>query len=96
MLNVWLDEIKLSVFLNCSIPLQQANMKSISFPVDLLEVLETWTLQMGYPLVSITRKDEATFSASQSVFLIDSNDTPNFDYSDGSRKYRLNLVYQCF
>jgi len=43
---------------------------------------------MGYPLVSVTKKDSTTFSVSQSYFLINPNDEPNYEDSEGSQQYR--------
>jgi len=54
-----------------------------------MEILESWTLQMGYPLVSVTRKDSSSLSVSQSYFLISTDDQPNYEDSEGSAKYRF-------
>ena len=38
--------------------------------VNVKEVMETWTLQMGFPVVTIMRLDQETATADQKRFLI--------------------------
>ncbi|XP_068202064.1 aminopeptidase N-like [Palaemon carinicauda] len=40
-----------------------------TLPASVKEIMDTWTLQMGYPVVTVTRKDN-TFTLSQSRFLL--------------------------
>jgi len=75
---------KNSIF-NC---FQQADADGLKFPVDLREVFESWTLQMGYPYVYVDRVDQTTFLIAQKYFLIDPDDKPNYEDSEGSKKYK--------
>lgn len=34
---------------------QQANQDNIPFPATIKEIMETWTSQMGYPVIAVTR-----------------------------------------
>ena len=48
------------------------------------EIMDTWTVQMGYPVVDIKRNTDGTVSASQNRFLltpITSNETDNNPYT---------------
>lgn len=67
---------------------QQADADGLKFPVDLREVFESWTLQMGYPYVYVDRVDQTTFLIAQKYFLIDPDDKPNYEDSEGSKKYK--------
>jgi len=43
---------------------------------------------MGYPYVYVGRLSQDTFHTAQEYFLIDPADKPNFEDSEGSKKYR--------
>ena len=47
-----------------------------SFPASLQKILETWVLQMGYPLLTVKKSsDSKSIIVEQEYFLIDKNDT---------------------
>uniref|UniRef100_H2YKR5 Aminopeptidase n=1 Tax=Ciona savignyi TaxID=51511 RepID=H2YKR5_CIOSA len=48
----------------------------LTFPYPLQNVFECWSLQMGYPLISVTRITPNTIRLTQEYFLIDPNDSP--------------------
>jgi len=43
---------------------------------------------MGYPYVYVDRVDQTTFLIAQKYFLIDPDDKPNYEDSEGSKKYK--------
>ncbi|KAJ8035811.1 Aminopeptidase N [Holothuria leucospilota] len=48
---------------------------------DVKKIMDTWTLQMGYPVINITRNDKM-LTATQSHFLIDPNSEVEDKYGD--------------
>ncbi|XP_039261490.2 aminopeptidase N-like [Styela clava] len=60
---------------------------STRLPTDLETILETWTLQMGYPVINIQDLDPLSnmFTLSQEYFLIDRYAEPV--HTEGSKKY---------
>ena len=56
---------------------QQAESDNNIFPYPLQDILETWTIQMGYPLITVSRDPQTNkIIVSQEVFLMDPEDTP--------------------
>ena len=47
----------------------------MTFPYDLQSVFETWTLQMGYPLITV-RETVDKIAMTQEYFLSDPQDSP--------------------
>lgn len=59
---------------------QQA--KADGKPVNVAEIMDTWILQMGYPVVTVTRSlDGATANVTQSRFLRDPLQNPSTKYT---------------
>ena len=59
------------------------------FPYPLQEILETWTLQMGYPLITVSRDSSTNkIIVSQETFLMDPEDTPADPQPGVTYKYR--------
>ena len=52
------------------------NTDGINLPYDLKDIMESWILQTGYPLVTVERTVENQLVISQKIFLIDPNDIP--------------------
>ena len=48
--------------------------------LDVKKVMDTWTLQMGYPVVTLTRKG-STYIAEQSPFLLNPNSEHSKEYN---------------
>ena len=48
--------------------------------LDVKGVMDTWTLQMGYPVVKLTRKG-STYMAEQSPFLLNPNSKHSEEYN---------------
>ena len=46
------------------------------------KIMDTWTLNMGYPLVSFDRLDISTVNVSQKHFLIDPDSPVEDKYGD--------------
>lgn len=44
--------------------------------IDVKEVMDTWTLQMGFPLVTIEKRKDGKFLAKQEHFLVNPNVKP--------------------
>ncbi|XP_077977850.1 aminopeptidase N-like [Glandiceps talaboti] len=42
--------------------------------IDMKEVMDPWLLQLGFPVVTITRKDDTTATIEQKMFVLDSED----------------------
>ncbi|XP_077983679.1 aminopeptidase N-like [Glandiceps talaboti] len=42
--------------------------------IDMKEVMDPWLLQLGFPVVTITRKDDTTAMIEQKMFVLDSED----------------------
>ncbi|XP_077988222.1 aminopeptidase N-like [Glandiceps talaboti] len=61
------------------------NMKE-SFGYDMKDIMDTWFLQMGFPVVTLTRTGTNLITAEQEHFLLDPNDIPQ-------DKYYTNLGY---
>ena len=47
----------------------------MTFPYDLQSIFETWTLQMGYPLITV-RETVDKIAMTQEYFLSDPQDSP--------------------
>ena len=47
-----------------------------SASIDVKEVMDTWTLQMGFPLVTIEKRKDGKFLAKQEHFLVNPNVKP--------------------
>lgn len=45
--------------------------------IDVKSMMDTWTLQMGFPLVTITKQDDGKYIATQEHFLIDPGAKPS-------------------
>ena len=67
------------------LPIQEAENDGLTVPYDLQEVFETWVLQMGYPLLTLTKNNDVV-TVTQEYFLIDENDSPLS--TPGSDKYK--------
>eukprot|EP00057_Strongylocentrotus_purpuratus_P033627 XP_792139.4 PREDICTED: aminopeptidase N [Strongylocentrotus purpuratus] len=64
--------------------------------VDVKQVMDTWTLQMGYPIVHVTREYSSanpSFSANQSRFLIDPEANTTTTYDDLGYQWHIPLRY---
>uniref|UniRef100_H2XYF3 Aminopeptidase n=1 Tax=Ciona intestinalis TaxID=7719 RepID=H2XYF3_CIOIN len=55
--------------------IDQAAKDGLTFPYPLQDVFETWTLQMGYPLITVERIDASTIKLTQEYFLVDPKDS---------------------
>ncbi|XP_078492244.1 solute carrier organic anion transporter family member 4A1 [Ciona intestinalis] len=55
--------------------IDQAATDGLTFPYPLQDVFETWTLQMGYPLITMERVDASTILLTQEYFLVDPKDS---------------------
>jgi len=55
--------------------IEQAKEDGITFPVDLQKVFESWSLQMGYPIITV-KKENSKITMSQEYFLVDPTDSP--------------------
>ena len=51
--------------------LQQAQLDGKSLAVK--DIMDTWTLQMNYPVVTLTQSDKDNVKATQTRFLLDRN-----------------------
>ena len=47
--------------------------------INVTEVMDTWTLQMGYPVVTVGDSNAGTASLSQKRFLLDPTQDPSVD-----------------
>ena len=62
--------------------IQQAKNDGKTFPYDLQAVFETWSLQMGYPLITVRKTGDKIYM-SQEYFLVDPDDSPvKTEFSD--------------
>ncbi|XP_070545825.1 aminopeptidase N-like isoform X2 [Ptychodera flava] len=60
---------------------------------DVKKVMDTWTLQMGYPVVTIKRTSTTTATAEQKHFLIDPDAKVETKYGDKGYKWYVKLDY---
>lgn len=51
---------------------QQSDEEGVSLPAPVKEIMDTWTLQMGFPLINVTR-DYSTGGAMVSQVQLESN-----------------------
>jgi len=62
--------------------IDQAKNDGKKFPYDLQAVFETWSLQMGYPLITVRKTGDKIYM-SQEYFLVDPDDSPvKTEFSD--------------
>jgi len=54
---------------------KQASADGLVFPFPLYNILESWIVQMGFPLVTVERISPNEIQLSQNIFLIDPSDT---------------------
>ncbi|XP_077988232.1 aminopeptidase N-like [Glandiceps talaboti] len=65
-----------------------------TYGLDFKEIMDPWVLQMGFPVVNITRVETNIVRATQQHFLIDPNDQPNDDhYTNLGYKWCVPLSY---
>lgn len=57
------------------------------------EVMSTWTEQMGYPVLSVTRVASNEFQVDQKRFMTDSNNDPNKPESTHGYKWDVPVTY---
>ncbi|XP_046856975.1 aminopeptidase N-like [Xenia sp. Carnegie-2017] len=60
--------------------------------IDVKSMMDTWTLQMGFPLVTITKQDDGKYIATQEHFLIDPGAKPSLK-SPYNYKWQIPLTY---
>nr|XP_006821163.1 PREDICTED: aminopeptidase N-like [Saccoglossus kowalevskii] len=60
---------------------------------DVKQIMDTWTLQMGYPVVTVARTSENTAIAEQKHFLIDPDAVVDDKYGDMGYKWYVQLSY---
>ena len=56
--------------------IKQAQLDKIPLPATVEEIMNTWTLQMGFPVINIKQTNNNSFIISQSHFLLDSSAKP--------------------
>ncbi|XP_070557378.1 aminopeptidase N-like [Ptychodera flava] len=59
---------------------------------DVKKVMDTWLLQMGYPVVTLSR-DGNTIHAEQTRFIMDPNEEPNDKHYDMGYKWHIPLTF---
>ncbi|XP_039261142.2 aminopeptidase N-like [Styela clava] len=64
---------------------EQADTAGLEFPTTLTIILETWTLQMGHPVVNVRKTTTNTYQVTQEYFLFDNNAT--VVHTPGSETY---------
>ena len=59
-----------------------------------MDILKSWVIQAGHPVVTVKRTDSNTLTLSQEIFLIDSNDEPgDFENAEAERfKYDKSFI----
>ena len=68
--------------------MQQASVDNVNTPFPLADILASWVLQAGYPLITLRRTDSNTITVSQEIFLIDSNDEPGDFENPEAEKFK--------
>ena len=64
--------------------------------VSVPEVMDTWVLQMGYPVVTINiNRQSGTAQISQKHFLMDDTKEPDPKYPS-TFGYKINIIYKTF
>ena len=58
---------------------KEADADSLLADVPLQQVFESWTLQMGFPLLTVARTDTDAITVTQEYFLINPDDSPNYE-----------------
>lgn len=63
--------------------------------LEIAQIMNTWTLQMGFPVITVTRSYGAavTFSAAQHRFLSNPDSEPQTTYPDLGYKWHVPLTY---
>ena len=56
--------------------------QAVDYKYDVSEIMDTWTRQMGFPVVKVSHVQGATYRVTQNRFLLNSNDT--FDPADSA------------
>jgi len=56
--------------------IDQAGVAGISTPYDLFNIIESWIVQMGFPLLTVEKTGTNEITVSQEIFLIDPADSP--------------------
>ncbi|XP_046395915.1 glutamyl aminopeptidase-like isoform X2 [Ischnura elegans] len=62
---------------------------SANHTINVKAIMDTWTRQMGYPLVTITREGRRKFRATQKRFLLSPNspNTPSYPFTSSSANF---------
>ncbi|XP_063952709.1 aminopeptidase N-like [Lytechinus pictus] len=60
---------------------------------DVKAIMDTWTLQMGYPLITLERTDETTVTAHQEHYLSNPSEGVSDKYGDVGYLWQVNLQY---
>ncbi|XP_063963335.1 aminopeptidase N-like [Lytechinus pictus] len=60
---------------------------------DVKKIMDTWTLQMGYPVVNVRRLNDTHFNASQEHFLINPDAGVDDRYTDLGYQWYVYLTY---
>lgn len=74
--------------------LWQVYTETVNGPLKIKDIMDTWSLQMGYPVVNITTQGDH-FQISQSRFLLIPGSTYNVSESPFQYKWQIPFVY-CF
>jgi len=75
--------------------IDQAKIDGLTFPYDLQSVFESWSLQMGYPLITVRKTGDKVYM-SQEYFLVDPEDSPvKTEFSDKyNYKWYVPITYK--
>ena len=56
-------------------------LQAVDYKYDVSEIMDTWTRQMGFPVVTVTHVQGSTYHVTQERFLLNPNDTYDPDDS---------------
>ncbi|CAK8692596.1 unnamed protein product [Clavelina lepadiformis] len=76
--------------------IDEADADGLLTDVPLQQVFESWTLQMGFPLLTVARTGTNAITVTQEYFLINPDDSPNYElaYPDYNYTWYVPFTYK--